>query len=170
MPTVTRAVERARGIKQELLQCGIQLVATLPDGWMGALLREVEDEPRFQKVPVASEMEAIGIACGAYFGGTRACVLMANAGLMLCTYSLPTLALMHRIPVFMLVSMRGAVGDPALYQEYQGLLTEPLLDAMGISYVHIDGPADFPKIREVHAHSRVFRRPTVALLGRGALV
>ena len=166
----THAGTLARSIAEELLRCDIELVASLPDSWMGPLLREVKQEPRFVNIPVASEIEAVGIACGAYYGRKGACVIMANAGLMMCGYTLPTLALMHRIPVFMLVSMRGAIGDTAFYQEYQGLLTRPFLDAMSIPYLLIDRPEDIPRIGDVYRHSRVFRRPTVALLGKGALV
>ncbi|MBI4494422.1 MAG: sulfopyruvate decarboxylase [Chloroflexi bacterium] len=174
MPTTssqkTYGPEAARLITEELTRCGVKLVVTLPDSWMGKLYDELDREPGFTRVRVFAEPEGIGICAGAYFGGMGSCLVMANAGFLLCTYHLPTLLLMHRIPLLMLISYRGRIGDTAFFQEYQGLLTEPLLNLMEIQFTVVDGLEDIPKIGEAYRHSRLSRRPAAVLLTRSVLV
>jgi sulfopyruvate decarboxylase subunit alpha len=166
----TFGAEAARLIAQELVRCGIRLVVSLPDRWMENLFAELDREPDFTRVRVFSEPEGVGICAGAYFGGLGSCLVMANAGFLLCTYHLPTLVMMHRIPLFMIVSLRGKIGDDYFFQEYQGLLTEPLMDLMQIQYTVIERLEDIPKIGDAYRHSRIFRRPTAVLLTKAVLV
>ena len=163
-------IDVADQIVAELVDAGIRLAVTLPDRWLSGIFGAIRKNERLRQLPVASEPEGVGICAGAYFGGVGSCLVMANAGLMLCAYALPTLATMHRIPLFMLVSYRGLFEDAAFYQEQQGLVTEPLLKAMRVEYAVVSEPKDVGVICEVYRYGRLHRVPTAVLLTRSVLL
>ena len=60
---------------------------------------------------------------------------MENSGLRVATESLSRLGLTHGIPVVMLMSYRGDVGEDQWYAIPHGITMEPLLQTMRIPYV-----------------------------------
>ena len=46
--------------------CGISLVASLPDGWITSLIQRFETDARFHHVAVNREESAIGLCSGAF--------------------------------------------------------------------------------------------------------
>ena len=124
--------EGARRIAQALVDAGVTLVATVPDTWIGWLAEELRRAPALRVVDVASEEEAIAIACGAELAGGRAAVVIQNAGLLNCGAVLASLVQLYRIPCVLLVSYRGDERDPVYYHVPKGRVTEPTLAAWGI--------------------------------------
>jgi sulfopyruvate decarboxylase subunit alpha len=134
---------------------------------MNRLSEAIAAEPSMKVIQVAKEDEAIGICCGAFMGGVNACLLMANAGFMTTCYPLATLSMYHRIPMFMLINDRGTLGDVARYQEYQGLLTSKMLQAMDVPNWTVDKPEETPAISNAFRYSRAYKRPVAVLLRAG---
>jgi sulfopyruvate decarboxylase subunit alpha len=163
-PTAPEAASTTERIHAELVKVGVRLVVTIPDSKTGALYRLIASDSRIKTVRVAKEDEGIGICCGAYFGGVHSCLFMANAGLMVTCYPLATLSMFHRIPLFMLIGHRGTLGDNAHFQEYQGLLTRKLLDAMGVSTWTVSEAAQAPIVSEAFKYSRLHKRAVAVLL------
>jgi sulfopyruvate decarboxylase subunit alpha len=151
-----------------IVQAGIKLLAVLPDHQFDRVIPALFADGRLKVVPVAREDEGIAICCGAYYGGVPSAMLMANSGFMVTPYTVATLAMFHRIPLLMLISHRGGLGERAHFQEYQGLLTEPILRAMGISTYTVDRIDKLSMIGDGLRHTRIFKRP-VALLLEGEL-
>jgi len=52
--------------------CGISLVATLPDGWITQFITRFARDARFRHVAVNREESAIGLCSGAFLSGTGA--------------------------------------------------------------------------------------------------
>ena len=163
-PPPVGAVELYLGLKAG----GVDFAVYLPDGTLPPVERLVRADPEIQTVQCAREDEGIAICCGAFYGGVPSAMLMANSGFMLTPYTVATLAMFHRIPLLMLISHRGTLGERAQFQEYQGLLTEPILRAMGITAYTIDRRERLPMITEALRYTRIFKRP-IALLLEGEL-
>ena len=68
-------------------------------------------------------------------GGRRPALLMQNSGLGNCINALASLDMLYGIPLLMIISHRGGVGESIIGQVPMGRLTEPLLDAMQIQHI-----------------------------------
>lgn len=130
-PTTREGVRR---IVRALEENGVTIVATVPDTWIGWLADEMRRSAKLRVVDVASEEEAIAIACGANLTGARAAVAIQNAGLLNCGAVLASLVQLYGVPCFMLVSYRGDERDPVYYHVPKGRITEPTLAAWGVRY------------------------------------
>jgi sulfopyruvate decarboxylase subunit alpha len=156
-------------IVEELLHCGVRLAAALPDDWLVPVLSQLDQSPEITYVPVAREMEAVGICSGAFFGGVGSVAVMGIAGLFTCIHELATLNIAHGIPLLIVASLRGSVDDPRTYQVAQGQYGRKVLDALEIPYVIISDVADLGTLRAAYVKSRVTKRPLVAFLAKPVL-
>ena len=94
----------------------------------------VGEDPEIIHVPVTREEEGVGICAGAWMGGRRPALLMQNSGLGNSINALASLDMLYGIPLLMIISHRGGVGEPIIGQVPMGRLTVPLLDAMQIPH------------------------------------
>lgn len=124
----------ARRIVKALEDAGVTIIATVPDTWIGWLAEEMRRSAKLRVVDVASEEEAIAIACGANLTGAKAAVVIQNAGLLNCGTVLASLVQLYRIPCVLLVSYRGDERDPVYYHVPKGRMTEPTLQAWDIRH------------------------------------
>lgn len=155
------SAEVAAAIAEEVAGCGIDLVASLPDGWIAALIECFEADERFDHVPVNREESAIGLCSGAFFGGTRSLALMGASGLMTCIYALTKINYTYMVPLLILVTMRGRLGDRAKFHVSNGLYLEPVMRAIDLPYTVIGRSDQLGEIRRADAHSRIIARPVV---------
>lgn len=153
----------------ELKNCGVTLVASLPDDWVAPLIGRIAADNSIRHVPVAREAEATAVATGAFFGGVRSAVVMGATGLLTCTGDIGTLNLRHHIPVFCLVSQRGSYDDHRVYQEIQGRRLHAVLQTFNYPYVVIDRPEDIGNIPNIYEACRLHKRPYITLLTRRLL-
>lgn len=166
-PTTSKA--RALGIVDGLKRAGIDLVATLPDAWLGDLIAALDDDRAITLVRVTREDEGLGICAGAYLGGRPAALVAQNAGLLLSTNVLAGLAMHHQVPALLLLAHRGGPDDNQFYQTYKWRVTEPVLSALGVPHHVMDGPDDFHLIEDGWRQSVLCRMPVALLLTRRAL-
>jgi sulfopyruvate decarboxylase subunit alpha len=92
-------------------------------------------DPTFRYIPVTNEGEGASIAAGVWLTGKKSVMIMENSGLRMATESLARLGLTHGIPVFLLMSYRGDLGEPNWWGIPHGITMEPLLHALRIPYV-----------------------------------
>jgi sulfopyruvate decarboxylase subunit alpha len=130
----------ARAIVRAFEDAGVALVPSVPDTWIGWLMEDMRRSAKLRVVDVTREEEAIAIACGAALCGTRAAVVIQNAGLLNSGAIIGSLVHLYRIPCFFLVSYRGDERDPTYYHVPKGRATEPTLDAWSIRYAKAAGP------------------------------
>lgn len=156
-------------IHAQLLKAGVSLAATLPDDWIGGLIRRVAQDDAIRHIPVAREAETIAICAGAFFGGVRSVAIIGNTGLLTCTGEMATLCLRHAIPVFCIVSARGSIDDHMIYQEVQGRCTIPLLQAYDFPSRVIDQPEDIETIPDAYEWHRLQKRPFVLFITKKLL-
>ena len=80
---------------------------------------------------LTSEEEGVAIAAGAWLGGQRSVLLMQSSGVGNCINML-SLPVHARIPLLMLVTMRGEWAEFNPAQVPMGQATEPALNAIGV--------------------------------------
>ena len=124
----------AKLLVKEMKDAGINFVVQLPDTGLREVYSLVKDDPAFQFVPITNEGEGAGIAAGAWFGGKRAILCMENSGLRVASETLARLGITFRIPVLMLMSYRGSLGDGNWWAQDHGIVMEPLLKTLRIPY------------------------------------
>jgi sulfopyruvate decarboxylase TPP-binding subunit len=159
----------AARIAEELASSGVKLVASLPDNWLMDLIETVKHDARFTHVPVNREESAIGLCSGAYLGALGSAALMGASGFMTVVYAMTKINYTYEIPLFLLATLRGAIGDHHKHHVSNGLYLLPLLDAISMRYQIIDKPDDIGMISRCYRHTRTFARPMVVLLTRDLL-
>lgn len=163
------SAEVAAAVADEAAACGIELAATLPDGWIAALIERFDADERFEHVPVNREESAVGLCSGSFFGGRRSLALMGASGLMSCIYAITKINYTYMVPLLILVTMRGRPGDGARFHVSNGLYLEPVMRAIDLPCVVVDRPDRLSEIRRAEAHSRTIARPVVVGLTRELL-
>ena len=113
----------------------VKLITYLPDSIVYRVLALIEQDPFFERVPVAREEECVGILVGAYLGGRRGAMFAQNSGLGNCVNALASLAVPWQTPFLMFLSQRGELGEFNVSQTGMGRATRPILDALGIPHV-----------------------------------
>ena len=118
-------------IYDELLAAGVRQVAYVPDAGHRRLIELAQANTSLTTVVLTSEEEGIGLLAGAYLGGERGVLLMQSSGVGNCINAL-ALPAECRIPLLMLVTMRGEWGEFNPWQVAMGQATAPALEAMGV--------------------------------------
>jgi sulfopyruvate decarboxylase alpha subunit len=138
---------------------GIRLYATVPDYIVSQALEHLWADPECQVVTVTREEEGLGLLSGAWLGGQRGALLMQNSGLGNCVNTLGSLNVASQVPVVLVISHRGDLGEFNPAQVPMGRATEPVLTALGIRYVM---PRSIPEL-EAQADGLVKLGYTVSL-------
>src|SRR5271166_4841921 len=108
-------------VRDNLKMNQVRLVTYVPDNVLKPLIAGLHGDPFFKVFPSAREEEASGIVAGAWMGGLRANVLA----------SLPVA---FQIPVLMMVSERGTLGEFNLGQALVYRTMRPILDALAVEH------------------------------------
>ncbi|HEX6676175.1 MAG TPA: thiamine pyrophosphate-binding protein [Actinomycetes bacterium] len=127
-----------------LLDAGVEVISALPETWLVHLIRLAEEDPGMILVRLAKEEEGVGISAGAHFAGRRSAMLMQNHGFLQSVNGIVSLAQLYHIPLLMLVSDRGHLGERDPWQTQGGKATRPVLDALGIVTDELSDPARAP--------------------------
>ena len=151
-----------------LHDAGIRHVIFVPDNPTSHVLRALRNRsPEIRLTTATREEEAFGIAAGAYLGGQRSAVMLQSSGLGNSLNALTSLLVPYRIPVVMLISMRGEGDEWNPAQMPMGRALRPVLESIGISYTTLES-ADRAAAAIGLAAQRAFgtRLPAACLLPR----
>jgi len=114
---------------------GIRLFATVPDYIVSQVLEHLWADRDCTVVTACREEEGLGILSGAYLAGSRGALLMQNSGLGNCVNTLASLNTAAQIPVVLVISHRGDLGEFNPAQVPMGQATERILAALDIRCV-----------------------------------
>src|SRR5215472_14155273 len=154
-------------IYEALKECDIRLVSALPETWLVHLIRMADDDPDMTLVRLAKEEEGIGISAGAHLAGVNSALLMQNHGFLAAINPIVSLAFLYKIPLLMLISYRGHMGERDPWQTQGGRFTEPVLKALAIPYDHLTNPAKVERqITEAQSLAESSLTPVALLLSR----
>ena len=113
----------------------ISLYTTVPDSIVGQVLDELTPDEDLNVITACREEEGLGILSGAYLAGKRGALLMQNSGLGGCINTLASLNVAAQIPVVMVISHRGDIGEFNPAQVPMGQAAERILDSLDIRHV-----------------------------------
>jgi sulfopyruvate decarboxylase subunit alpha len=119
-------------IYEALKTADVRVISALPETWLVHLIRMAEDDPDVVLVRLAKEEEGIGITAGAHLAGARSALLMQNHGFLQSINGIVSGAMLYKIPLLMLVSDRGHLGERDPWQTEGGRVTRHVLDALHI--------------------------------------
>jgi sulfopyruvate decarboxylase subunit alpha len=148
---------------------GSRDVVYVPDNPLSHVLRDFEARFRDVRLILAMrEEEAFGIAAGLYLGGRKPTVMLQSSGLGNSLNAITSLLLPYRIPVLIVVSMRG--DDAAEWnraQEPMGRAVGSIFDAIAVSHVTVEAAgAVAGVIRTTGVNAFETRLPAACLLPR----
>lgn len=122
-------------IVQETLHANdIRLVTYVPDKVLAPLIAALHADAMFTTLVCTREEEAVGIVCGAWMGGMRGVALMQTSGFATLPNALASLAVPYQMPLVMLISERGTLGEFNIGQAMVCRTMRPVLAALGIEH------------------------------------
>jgi sulfopyruvate decarboxylase alpha subunit len=152
-----------------LKEAGVQQVGVVPDAGHSRLIRSFEADPEARVVTLTTEEEGVAMLAGAWLGGQRGVLLLQSSGVGNCInmLSLPSIC---RMPLLMLVTMRGDWGEFNPWQIPMGQGTQAVLEAMGVVVTRADEPdAVAPTVWGAANLAFNTWRPAAVLIGQRVL-
>jgi len=161
------SVANSRLIFEALKACDVKIFSALPETWLVHLIRMADEDPDTVLVRLAKEEEGIGISAGAHLAGVNSALLMQNHGFLASINAIVSLALLYKIPLLMLISYRGHMGEKDAWQTQGGMATEPILRALNIPIWHLTSATDVERrIRDAQTLALASLHPVAVLLSR----
>ncbi|HJT58910.1 MAG TPA: thiamine pyrophosphate-binding protein [Ktedonobacteraceae bacterium] len=161
------SVTNSKLIYDALKACDVKIISALPETWLVHLIRMADEDPAMTLVRIAKEEEAIGISAGAHLAGVNSALLMQNHGFLAAINPIVSLALLYKIPLLMLISYRGHMGEKDPWQTQGGLATEPILRALNIPTWHLNNPGDIDRrLKDAQTLAHASLHPVAVLLSR----
>src|SRR6516165_10279106 len=127
---------------------GVSVVCYLPDSLLKELYPALDHDPDIRTIRVTNEGEGAAICGGIWLSGKKSALVMENSGLRAAIEPLARMGMGAGIPVVMVMSYRGDLGENNWWAIPHGMTMEPLLKAMQIPYRVVTREADIE--RAVH--------------------
>jgi sulfopyruvate decarboxylase alpha subunit len=116
---------------------GIDLVGYVPDAGHAALIEKSIRDADIVDVALTSEEEGVALCAGAWLGGRRTLLLMQSSGVGNCINML-SLQRIARIPMVIIVTMRGEYAEFNPWQVPMGSTTERALQLCDFQVQRVD--------------------------------
>ena len=144
---------------------GIRCVTYVPDKVLIPLIDGFRARPTVTAFSATREEEAIGIAAGASLGGMPSAVLMQSSGFGNVPNALASLLVPYQLPVLLVISERGVLGEFNAVQVPISRVIRPALDALGIPHVTLEraDEIEFLVTRTIHQCHRT-QQPAALIL------
>jgi sulfopyruvate decarboxylase alpha subunit len=114
----------------ELRALEVRQVAYVPDAGHTRLITLCAGDAGMRSVPLTTEEEGVALLAGAWLGGQRGVLLMQSSGVGNCVNML-SLTQACRLPLLMLITMRGEWGEFNPWQLHMGQRTARTLELCG---------------------------------------
>ena len=164
------ATDWPRAILESLKALDVRQVAYVPDAGHKQLIEMAHADETMRAIALTSEEEGIGLASGAWLGGQRAVVLMQSSGAGNCVNAIASLTRACRLPLLLLVTMRGEEGEGNPWQVPMGEATAPMFKTLGLKVPNLWHPADAGNTVENAGRLAFEEGHAVAVLIRQSLV
>ena len=127
------------------------------------VIDEIDTAPGIYHVPANKEDEGMGLCAGAYMGGKRSAIIMQNTAIGVTINTLVTLIQYYNIPLPMLISYRGELGEPVACQVEMAVHTKALLAQLNIPTYHFHNPDDVKELDSILKYSFMGKKPVAIL-------
>jgi sulfopyruvate decarboxylase subunit alpha len=163
----TELRERYADVFMDALRAAdVRLVTALPESLLKHIYRRLAAQSEIRYVTVTNESEMPGIVAGAYFGGTRALMMMENSGLRQACEPIARFALSHQVPMVMVMPFRGDLGERNWWGHSHAQTMEPLLNALRIPFRHVRHLSELtPMVGKALDHAESSQLPVALVLG-----
>jgi sulfopyruvate decarboxylase alpha subunit len=121
-------------LRDVLKRHDVNLVTYVPDNVLRPLIESLEADAFFTAFACTREEEALGIVAGAWMGGKRGILLMQTSGFATLPNVIASLAVPFQIPVVMMVSERGTLGEFNIGQSLVARTMRPVLEALAVEH------------------------------------
>jgi sulfopyruvate decarboxylase alpha subunit len=121
-------------VRETLKVNDVRLVTYVPDNVLKPLIACIHGDPYFTAFATTREEEAVGIVSGAWMGGMRGVVFMQTSGFATLANVLASLPVVYQIPVLMMISERGTLGEFNLGQALVARTMRPVLDSLAMEH------------------------------------
>jgi phosphonopyruvate decarboxylase len=138
------------------LDRGFSFYTGTPCSYLKPIINYVIDNKEFSFINVANEGDAVALACGAVMAGKKSVVMFQNSGLGNAVNPLTSLNYTFRIPVLLIVTLRGEPFGPKdePQHELMGEITTALLETIRIGWSYFPDSSD--KILAALEHADAF--------------
>jgi sulfopyruvate decarboxylase alpha subunit len=119
-------------VHRELAAGGVKLVGYVPDAGHKRLIELCQADRAMRAVVLTTEEEGVGLAAGAWLGGEKSVLLMQSSGVGNLVNVLGMMKVC-RLPLVMIVTMRGEGGEFNPWQVPMGEATARVLETMGVA-------------------------------------
>jgi sulfopyruvate decarboxylase subunit alpha len=150
-------------IVDDLISREIGFITTVPCKQLAGVIAEIEDRDGIRHVPANKEDEGMGLCAGAWLGGVRPCIIMQNTALGVTINALATLIQFYRMPLPMLISYRGEVGEPVACQVEMAVHTKALLAQLHIPTYHFHRREDAEELPRILDYAFMCNKPVAIL-------
>jgi phosphonopyruvate decarboxylase len=151
---------------------GFDFWAGVPCSFLTPFINYTIGDPELTYISSANEGDAVATASGAALGGRRSVVMMQNSGLGNAVSPLTSLSHVFRIPILLIVTLRGEPGKPDEPQhELMGEITPDLLETMRIPWEWFpDRDEDVnPALQRAVEHMDTTGRPYALVMKKGSV-
>ena len=125
---------QATSIWRSLKENSFRFFSGVPCSLLKELIKYAQNDPDIKYVSAVRENVALGLASGAHLSGVKSCILLQNSGVGNIVNALTSFNLIYKIPVLMIISMRGYNYNDAPEHTIMGEKTTKLLEDLGIPY------------------------------------
>ena len=117
-------------IVNDFVKNDISFVTTVPCKQLAGVIGKIEECEDIYHIPSNKEDEGMGLCAGAYMGGKKPAIIMQNTAIGVTINTLVTLTQYYRLPLPMLISYRGELGEPVACQVEMAVHTKALLNQL----------------------------------------
>jgi len=121
----------SQDIFRVLVENRVRQIAYIPDMGHASLIKMCHKNKSMKTVVLTTEEEGVALLAGAWLGGDRGALLMQSSGVGNCINML-SLTRVCRMPLLILVTMRGQWGEFNPWQVPMGQNSNPMLTAAGV--------------------------------------
>lgn len=150
-------------IVSDLAANEVNFITTVPCKQLAGVIDGLERHKDIMHVPSNKEDEGMGLCAGAFMGGTRAAIIMQNTAIGVTINTLATLTQFYRMPLPMLISYRGEIGEPVACQVEMAVHTKALLSQLNIPTYHFHHEDDVNEFDAILKHTFMCNKPVAVL-------
>ena len=150
-------------IVDDLVANSVEFVTTVPCKQLAGVIDEIDKCDKIYHIPANKEDEGMGLCAGAFMGGKRPAIIMQNTAIGVTINTLVTLTQFYRMPLPMLISYRGELGEPVACQVEMAVHTKALLNQLNIPTYHFHKEEDVNDLDAILKYTFMCNKPVAIL-------
>ncbi len=154
----------SQGLLDGLKARGADFFVTVPCKLSADMITLLEKDPDITHIAATREEEGVGLCAGAALAGRSPVMLIQNSGLGNSVNALCSLTQLYQLPLLILMTHRGTVGEAITAQTQMGTVVGQVLEAINIPAFAFSRSGDVGRVADLVDYARVAQRPVAALL------